>query len=422
MAHKQCQTSMWRNKVIIIIVLVLLTIYRQLNLNTTILDLTNTSSEPQLIRLHNINDEIRKDPHHGLLQKRITPCATHCMNPYMTHEDTDNPIHPQYERLDTSKLPNNWLSFANRCQLNKTRFIRNFGDFNTLWMNSKLGYLHNYKCGGSSVQSALHQLSQIDLKGDYVYNDTRRSHASLFVNSPRFLNESGWNTNPDKWYRILSHMFLFTFVRDPVDRFLSSFYEVHTRSHAADRIWSALQVSQYSGMQRMRKLLELYQENINEYMMNSTTKIRAAKIWKGEHHFHPQMLFLWSQRFDFLPFNYIGEMTHFDEAMHMIMDEFSEYFHEHQDEYHRFVKHLRNRQETHSSEKFKKKKNYMNVTKRNYYITRDELTDKDIESICEVYWADYICMPFEIPKQCNIQRLLDKYYGRFVTYNECYFS
>merc|ERR1712228_948903 len=100
-----------------------------------------------------------------------------------------------------------------------------------------------------------------------------------------------WELNDTKWYTMMTDMFLFSFVRDPIDRFLSAFYEVHTRDHIKERLWSKLKVEEYVGIERMRMLLKHFKENIDSKM--NATQIKTNHLWKGEHHFHPQMLFLW---------------------------------------------------------------------------------------------------------------------------------
>ena len=50
----------------------------------------------------------------------------------------------------------------------------------------------------------------------------------------------------------------------------------------------------------------------------------------------------------------------------------------------------------------------------------DDLDDGDIRTICELYWMDYICIPFELPSVCNLTQLFIDHYGTDVMYNDCY--
>ena len=33
-----------------------------------------------------------------------------------------------------------------------------------------------------------------------------------------------------------------------------------------------------------------------------------------------------------------------------------------------------------------------------FITSKNKLNDNDIKSICEIYWLDYLCFPFNIPK------------------------
>lgn len=430
-----------RNKLLITILLILsITVFSQMYLDIildTILDTSPDLHTPDLdLDPPDFNPPDLDIPPQTVitpLMQRTIPTNKHCRNPYITNEY--NSSYGKYERLNVSKLPNNLIHFVNRCQFHKF-FKNSHGDFDSLWMNSKIGYSHNYKCGGSSIQYALFELSKKDLKGDFLWKDSRRGSINLFVSNPKFMNESKWSDdNHHFWFQKLTEMFLFTFVRDPIDRFLSSFYEVHTRNHSQNRIWNRLGVDQYTGIDRLRKLLQVYKEHIYKNLHArgrihefgfKKQPISVNYIWKGEHHFHPQTLFLLTEDFKYLPFDYIGDIKYFDQALKMIFDEFSDYFHKNPDKYDEFVRHRRAREVDNKKNidkgSFKKRGNYKNVENKEYYIKREELSDEDINLICEVYWIDYMCIPFEIPKQCNIQRLFNRYYDKFVTYNDCYFS
>ena len=55
-----------------------------------------------------------------------------------------------------------------------------------------------------------------------------------------------------------------------------------------------------------------------------------------------------------------------------------------------------------------------------YQIEKSDLTDDDIRKICDVYWMDYICIPFPMPKACNLTELLLRHYGDDVVYKDCW--
>ena len=55
-----------------------------------------------------------------------------------------------------------------------------------------------------------------------------------------------------------------------------------------------------------------------------------------------------------------------------------------------------------------------------YQIELNDLEDDDIRKICDIYWMDYICIPFPMPKQCNLTELLLRHYGDDIVYKDCW--
>ena len=55
-----------------------------------------------------------------------------------------------------------------------------------------------------------------------------------------------------------------------------------------------------------------------------------------------------------------------------------------------------------------------------FIISESEFNDNDIIRICDIYWMDYICFPFDIPIQCDLKDLIKKHYYKHVEYKPCY--
>ena len=55
-----------------------------------------------------------------------------------------------------------------------------------------------------------------------------------------------------------------------------------------------------------------------------------------------------------------------------------------------------------------------------YNINKSQLSDEIICKIMEIYWMDYICFPFDIPSQCDFNKMLQKHYNKDVVYKPCY--
>ena len=61
---------------------------------------------------------------------------------------------------------------------------------------------------------------------------------------------------------------------------------------------------------------------------------------------------------------------------------------------------------------------FLNLTK--FSINRSELSDNDISNLCDVYWMDYLCLPFDIPIECDLEKMYNDHYGIEFTYKDCY--
>mmetsp|Transcript_36769 Transcript_36769/g.60551 ORF Transcript_36769/g.60551 Transcript_36769/m.60551 type:complete len:225 (+) Transcript_36769:3-677(+) len=55
-----------------------------------------------------------------------------------------------------------------------------------------------------------------------------------------------------------------------------------------------------------------------------------------------------------------------------------------------------------------------------YSVTPDMLSDEDVRTVCDLYWMDYICLPFPVPAACNLTDLILRHYGQDVVYKECW--
>ena len=119
-----------------------------------------------------------------------------------------------------------------------------------------------------------------------------------------------------------------------------------------------------------------------------------------------------NKTFEWFPYDYIGNLSSdFDVTFRMILDEFSDAVHNDQELYDQYVQRARNRENG----------TYGKALKENV-VRREHLSDEDIQSICEIYWIDYMCLPFDIPIQCNISDLFVKHYGDDVVYTDCYYA
>ena len=319
-----------------------------------------------------------------------------------------------------------------------------------LWMNDMFGFLHIFKAGGSTIQQILTKLTEMliipdpqELYKKYFYRNINEENAEIkshFVNmgpgqfKRLFEGKRGnhyvkrikhiyitHNVDVNKYimewklYR-LSKLFLFSYIRDPLSRFLSGFYEMKLRWNN-EVITNEFNFFNYTvfleenklhendtGIQNIEWILsQMKSINIQE---NDGKIINQEKYYWNVHLF-PQMYFLNDIRWITHPLDYIGFIQNAKKSFLLILDQYIKDFNASilDDQWHV----LRNR---HSNE-------YYHSHFKRYDINTTQLRDEQIRKICELYWMDYICLPFDIPKQCDLKYLFDTFYGedKYVVYD-----
>jgi len=320
-----------------------------------------------------------------------------------------------------AKLPPNYVRYTNRCQINAVgRRGHQFGGLPSgdpilTNLSTQIAFLHVYKAGGTTVRDTINAI----LPG---------------------LKRTTWHQFRKHIFEFMSHLFVFSHIRDPVSRAISSFFELHRRNE------TDLRNNHMVGMDSFHFMLSMMEDRMRCAMRNDTLWMGAANESRPDDmatdiyfnlHIMPQMWFLTAPYNPWRPYpvNYVGNITEiiqstFDIAYHFYWNS-SLYLEAKQKrktlseekawkEWNRHYHHGRNRH-------YKK---YVNggerkaVTKGNdvmkYQIEVDDLEEEDVRRICELYWMDYICIPFPIPAACNLTDLILKHYGDDVVYRDCW--
>lgn len=349
-----------------------------------------------------------------LLKQRITETTKIC-NP----NDIPNDRMP-FKRLNMSQLKNNMASFVNRCNL---RSYSVNGESGEMFIIKHLGYQHIFKSGGSTILQMLEKaVSKNWLEGGPFPNarkisitHTKRGERHRFFIDRNLPSEKTHKTNPyfsnlDHWYSMFRHIFYFTYIRmDPIERMLSGFYEMHIKG------WDRLLNSIPSDIQKIDRFRYYYGRQLNRLRcvgysrtMEEKKDVNVYSIWH-ELHTQPQMLHLLNFKLEYLPFDFVGNLSEIELTFPLILDEFSDQMHENPK---LFGQNFRNGRD--------RNKGYVRKGRKYASIHRNELSDDDIRDLCELLWMDYICLPLDVPKQCNITLLFLQHYGNDVVYNDCY--
>ena len=220
----------------------------------------------------------------------------------------------------------------------------------------------------------------------------------------------------------------FAFVRDPVDRFLSAFYEAHYRELKAEDFRSGMKGRGRgkSGIETVRLwigeiLLRMDMER--EVLLNRSANARGRRrrlpwtpIVDGtpyiNSHLVPNMRFLVGQHYKTsIPFNFIGDLKHFAEDFPQIIEPFI--LDEEMKRNHSKLMELMEHKKVRTNDNWDFELN-------KYHIERAELSDEDVVRICDMYWLEYMCLPFELPEPCDVNKLIEEHYGVDVEYTSCY--
>ena len=210
---------------------------------------------------------------------RTLTISRKCDNPFRTGKPNE------FRTLNVSEMPMNYVPFLNRCSINKTVFASNHAEWLEMFINSEIGYIHNYKVAGTTIMESFHTLAKSKkLRGEFVLNQS----GDIIRWNRRFLRQSQYFQHREEWYSMMTDIFLFSLVRDPIDRLLSAFYEVNTREVNLFEVYG---IANERGIDKFRKLLTAFWNSTKQHLLDDdTTGIQVKSLWSAEAHFHPQSL------------------------------------------------------------------------------------------------------------------------------------
>ena len=317
-------------------------------------------------------------------------------------------------------------------------------------ISKELFYVHVFKAGGSTIR-----INMNDLMNEGIVSNLTLL-GSTFVIYGGDLNEYS-KTENDKYSQhsilddfIDNNTITFSFVRDPVDRFLSAYYETHFRRMTTDenygmkgrermavqrgdhkhpkldimRLWTQ-EILYRMDVEReaLRKLKD--RRRMTDQPPTHSLRAHPATLRTREFtpfedgpnayvnsHLAPNMQFLVGQHYrTSIPFSFIGDLRYFTEDFPKIVEPFiaDEELRRNHTKFMELMK----------DHKVRKNDNW-DYKLRQFNIDRSELSDDDLMTICEMYYLDYLCLPFDLPEPCDVNKLIEKHYGVDVVYDDCY--
>eukprot|EP01084_Bolivina_argentea_P259365 437620_1 len=312
----------------------------------------------------------------------------------------------QQNIVKISPETNNWLPYYLRCNYIIPALTINDGIAGELFYSKQLNYIHNYKAGGSTIQIGLNKLNierKLNINGQIHRGGISKGNFTKFVNSDATI---------------------FTFIRDPIEKFLSAFAEAikrHIKKGGKGMRKYDIDFYEMSGIQVLRIwIANMLESTADLYISNITQNIN---IGKGRNTLEPIPETKWidfhsvSNHHIMEPmhslFTFVGNLENLNNDLPQVL---SKYISDHKLKYNssllmdKYFKRQRNRNNGYIT----------NNVSRKFNLKRSDLSDNDIHNICRIYWSDYICFPFQIPIACNITQLFLKHYHRYVKYKSCY--
>eukprot|EP00484_Ammonia_sp_Unknown_P023086 CAMPEP_0197040368 /NCGR_PEP_ID=MMETSP1384-20130603/17088_1 /TAXON_ID=29189 /ORGANISM="Ammonia sp." /LENGTH=538 /DNA_ID=CAMNT_0042471111 /DNA_START=21 /DNA_END=1637 /DNA_ORIENTATION=- len=364
---------------------------------------------PRIVYTNKFPDDVSIEE---IMAKRVEPVENIPMCP-----NADRANFEQHKQL-LSKLPTNMVAYANRCQINAIgRGGRQFGgllsgDPLMSHLSTQIGFLHVYKAGGTTVRDTMNNV----LPG---------------------LGRTIWHNYRGHLREFMTSLFMFSFIRDPVTRAISSYFELHRRNE------TDICKNNMAGVDSFRFMSTMMNNRMDCSLANKNKYAKMKDLTVGEIYFNmhimPQMYFLTEGQNPWKPWpvNYVGNMTELTDATFEVMWDFywnsSDYLEHHklnddqkisyEDAKKEFEKHYHHGRDRHYKKYFEGGERHGVIVgdqAKRYQIELDNLSDDDIRDICNLYWMDYICLPFDIPKQCNLTELLLRHYGDDVVYKDCW--
>merc|ERR1712228_519149 len=295
----------------------------------------------------------------------------------------------------------NWAPYYFRCEFEPNSFPTS-PCLNLMYTKSSTRknflYSHIFKAGGTTIINGMGKyFANKSEYGDPQYEECGLNHyrASEFLKIMESMNANAM-------------MNIFTFARHPISKYLSAFLEVNKRYF--DSKWYPV----YSSKKRI-KLLKMLNITWLQYTKMTPLNILRMTLDKQlesgdfiDEHYAPNAYFLNAMRINF---NFIGHLQSLNNDLPQILSDGEIDSDE-------FMKKYCAKQR-HGTDAEWTTFDLRQIIER-FHLNISQLSAKDISDICELYWMDFMSLPFELPKECDIDQLIKKHYGKDIVYKSCY--
>ena len=333
---------------------------------------------------------------------------------------------------------------SNKCTLSSKYDEVTYGSFQGgVSLPKYFSYIHVYKSAGTYIQSLLKN----SYSANYILPSSLRiSHLTRSFND-----------------HIRNNEFVFTYIRfDIINRFLSGLYELYKRKES---IWwhldkesleyfhnSLLESSSFNETKlfMLNNIIDLLYDdtcdryNIEQGRPRSRGRLNDNVTYDKNYHIFnmhlmPQYYYLLDDKNQFIDeINFIGDTKKIDETLRLILKPWLNVttLHQYYNNNYGYVYRDGDDANTSSSDSDKYDiKHYIetmwnddtilnNLNKQprsnsriddkhdekdKFIFQTDVLTDEQISKLCFIYWLDFLCLPVEIPTQCDKNELITKF-------------
>eukprot|EP01083_Nonionella_stella_P040494 109887_1 len=301
--------------------------------------------------------------------------------------------------LHFDPVSHNWAPYYYRCNYLVNRSLDKRQWCAEAFVTPDIFYNHVFKAGGTTIQGGL-----IHLTADKKLTNLNKLHSEYVVPGGEIANNPEFSLK--NMFEFLNEDALrFTFLRDPIDKFLSAFYEAHYRISKDEFDVNTLPLRERENPDLSTiQILRIWIAFIMQQPLEFRNFIND--------HARPNTYFLQTGNWSLtMPLNFIGQLNHLSEDLPKLL---LPYIND--------VELKANEtllMETYFRRRNKKLQNEYESL-RKYEVNRSQLNSFDIMKICELYWLDYLCFPFELPKQCDLEQLILNHYGVDIEYYQCY--
>ena len=323
----------------------------------------------------------------------------------------------------------NLVPYYQKCRYNPEYISPGMEQYGAMYhgiLTKQLIYKHVFKAGGTTIQKGIrtliHDKKLINLTFLKKKKKFKRLIDSVLVSTDFVRAKDGLFLKDINKY-IDKDALIFTFIRDPISKALSAFFEINFRAYFSQsrtiyrrRIINNLnfknwkQYKDLDGMTAFQHFIDIIYKRTKQ---NVPSKAIYPRNYFIDPHFAPNLFFLMhnGQQNKSLSYYFIGDLKNLGNDLPKLLNGYLS------DEQ------LKNNGDLLMEKYFPSQRNRNNATTdpilarqshnrlrhdAKYNLKSSQLGDDYIKKLCEIYFMDYLCFPsFRLPSQCDLDSLME---------------